>query len=43
VLAGTDGLLLTQEIHPIARPGTSIAKIVGTEMLPDRVGYLLEN
>jgi predicted deacylase len=41
VLAGTDGLLFTQVIHPLARPGHKIAKIAGAEKLAHRTGYLL--
>jgi predicted deacylase len=42
-IAGTDGLLFTTVLHPLARPGLKIAKIVGTEILAHRTGYLLED
>lgn len=41
--AGTDGLLLSRALHKMARPGDSLAKIVGTVPLPSRQGYLLED
>lgn len=41
--AGTDGLLLSRALHKSVRPGDSLAKIVGTELLPSRQGYLLED
>ncbi|MGH6879916.1 succinylglutamate desuccinylase/aspartoacylase family protein [Hypericibacter sp.] len=41
--AGTDGFLMTRRQHKMVRPGNSIGKIVGTEPLPSRQGYLLED
>ncbi|MET4805397.1 succinylglutamate desuccinylase/aspartoacylase family protein [Limibacillus sp. MBR-115] len=41
--AGTNGVLLSKRQHKWAVPGFSIAKIVGEEILEDRVGVLLEN
>jgi predicted deacylase len=41
--AGTDGLLLTRRQHKMVRPGDSVGKIVGTEPLASRQGYLLED
>jgi predicted deacylase len=41
--AGTDGLLLTRRQHKMVRPGGSVGKIVGTEPLASRQGYLLED
>ena len=43
VAARTDGILFTRVLHPLARPGTKIAKIAGREKLPWRTGYLLED
>ena len=41
--AGTDGFLMTRRQHKMVRPGDSIGKIVGTEPLASRQGYLLED
>lgn len=41
--AGTDGILLSKRQHKWVVPGFSIAKIVGVDILEDRVGVLLEN
>ena len=41
--AGTDGFLMTRRQHKMVRPGNSIGKIVGTEPLASRRGYLLED
>jgi len=41
--AGTDGFLMTRRQHKMVRPGNSIGKIVGTEPLASRQGYLLED
>jgi predicted deacylase len=41
--AGTDGFLMTRRQHKMVRPGNSIGKIVGTEALASRQGYLLED
>jgi uncharacterized protein len=43
LLAGTDGFLLTRRQHKMVRPGDSVGKIVGTEPLASRRGYLLED
>ena len=44
ILAGTDGLLLSRSSLKYVRRGSSIAKIVGTNVLPARAGgYLLED
>jgi predicted deacylase len=41
--AGTDGFLMTRRQHKMVRPSDSIGKIVGTEPLASRQGYLLED
>ncbi|HWA43422.1 MAG TPA: succinylglutamate desuccinylase/aspartoacylase family protein [Hypericibacter adhaerens] len=41
--AGTDGLILTRRQHKMVRPGDCVAKIVGTEPLASRRGYLLQD
>lgn len=43
VHAGTDGLVLSLRSHKWVVPGATVAKIVGTEKLEGREGYLLEN
>lgn len=44
ILAGTDGFVLSRVSGKYVRRGASIAKIVGTEVLPTRSGgYLLED
>ncbi|MNL82487.1 hypothetical protein D3C87_2098820 [compost metagenome] len=42
--AGTDGIILSRASAKYAVVGSSVAKIVGTEILPARAGgYLLED
>ncbi len=44
ILAGTDGFVLSRVMGKYVTRGASIAKIVGTEILPTRAGaYLLED
>ena len=43
ICAGTDGLVISRNIRKYVWPGCSIAKIVGTEPLASREGYLLED
>lgn len=44
IRAGTDGLVLSRRLHKFALPGMTVAKIVGTETLPEREGgYLLDD
>ena len=43
VLAGTDGVLISRNIHKYVWPGCSIVKIVGKEKLESRGEYLLED
>ncbi|MCD7060399.1 succinylglutamate desuccinylase/aspartoacylase family protein [Pelagibacterium xiamenense] len=43
ILAGTAGLVLSRKLTKYVVPGDSIAKIVGTEPLDERGGYLLED
>lgn len=43
ILAGTSGRVISRNQNKYVVPGASIAKIVGTESLADRVGYLLED
>ncbi len=43
IVAGTDGIVISRSIHKYVWPGCSIAKIVGTELLESRGGYLLED
>ena len=43
VLAGTSGRVISRNRTKFVVPGNSIAKIVGTEPLPGRAGYLLED
>jgi len=43
ILAGTDGVIISRNIHKYVRPGCSIAKIVGKEKLESRGEYLLED
>lgn len=41
--AGTDGIVISRNTHKYVWAGCSIAKIVGTERLAERVRYLLED
>lgn len=41
IYANTSGRLFTRCLIKIVRPGTTLAKIQGTEPLPSRTGYLL--
>jgi hypothetical protein len=43
ILAGTSGRVISRNIAKFVVPGNSIAKIVGTEPLAGREGYLLED
>ena len=43
ILAGTSGRVISRNMSKFVVPGNSIAKIVGTEPLPGREGYLLED
>jgi predicted deacylase len=43
VRTAADGLLLSRRTDKFVRPGDSLAKVVGTKMLPHRKGYLLED
>jgi len=43
ILAGTDGVIISRNIHKYVWPGCSIAKIVGKEKLASRGEYLLED
>ncbi|MBX6324074.1 MAG: succinylglutamate desuccinylase, partial [Rhodospirillaceae bacterium] len=43
VRSGTDGLLLSRRLDRLVRPGDSVAKVVGTRILPHRTGLLLED
>ena len=44
ILAGTDGFVLSRVMGKYVARGASIAKVVGTEVLPTRAGaYLLED
>ncbi len=43
VHAGTDGLVLSRKAFKFLSAGAGLAKIVGTEPLPGRTGYLLED
>ena len=43
IVAGTDGLVLTRSARKYVERGANIMKIVGTEPLPSRTGYLLED
>lgn len=43
ILAGTSGRVISRNISKFVVPGNSIAKIVGTEPLAGREGYLLED
>ncbi|MFZ1385911.1 MAG: succinylglutamate desuccinylase/aspartoacylase family protein [Thiolinea sp.] len=43
ILAGTDGVIISRNIHKYVWPGCSIAKIVGKEKLESRGEYLLED
>lgn len=43
IRAATDGLLLSQRYHKYVFAGDGVAKVVGREPLPHRVGYLLED
>lgn len=43
ILAGTDGVIISRNIHKYVWPGCSIAKIVGKEKLESRGDYLLED
>jgi predicted deacylase len=44
ILAGTDGFILSRSSAKYVRRGASIAKIVGTKIIPSRAGgYLLED
>jgi hypothetical protein len=42
--AGIDGLVLSRRLHKFALPSMTVAKVVGTETLPEREGaYLLDD
>lgn len=43
ILAGTDGVIISRNIHKYVWPGCSIAKIVGKEKLESRGEYFLED
>ena len=43
VCAGTAGVVISRNINKYVWPGCSIAKVVGTEILASRAGYLLED
>jgi uncharacterized protein len=44
IRAGTDGLVLSRRLQKFVLPGMTIAKVVGTETLPEREGaYLLDD
>ncbi|MFT5112195.1 MAG: putative deacylase [Parasphingorhabdus sp.] len=43
ITAGTDGLVISTRGNKYVWSGCSIAKIVGTDPLPERAGYLLED
>ncbi|MDH3474262.1 MAG: M14 family metallopeptidase [Rhodospirillales bacterium] len=43
VASGTDGLLLTRRLHKYVPAGSGIAKVVGSEPLAHRSGYLMED
>lgn len=43
ILAGTSGRVISRNVSKFVVPGNSIAKIVGTEPLASRQGYLLED
>jgi uncharacterized protein len=43
ILAGTSGRIISRCMSKYVLPGNSIAKIVGTDPLPERQGYLLED
>jgi len=43
ILAGTSGRVISRNLSKYVVPGNSIAKIVGTEPLAERQGYLLED
>jgi hypothetical protein len=43
ILAGTSGRVISRNVAKFVVPGNSIAKIVGTEPLASRQGYLLED
>ena len=43
ILAGTDGVIISRNIHKYVWPGCSIAKVVGKEKLESRGEYLLED
>ena len=43
IMAGTDGIIFSQLQSKYVWPGTSIAKIAGTEILASRGDYLLED
>ena len=43
ITCNTDGVVISRNMIKYVQPGVSIAKIVGTEPLPWRVGYLLED
>ncbi|HMT94610.1 succinylglutamate desuccinylase/aspartoacylase family protein [uncultured Thiothrix sp.] len=43
VLAGTDGVIISRNIHKYVWPGCSVAKIVGKQPLASRGDYLLED
>lgn len=43
VLAGTDGVVISRNVHKYVWPGCSVAKVVGTEILESRGEYLLED
>lgn len=43
VLAGTDGVVISRNVHKYVWPGCSVAKVVGSEILESRGDYLLED
>ena len=43
ITANTDGMVISRNMIKYVQPGVSIAKIVGKDPLPWRVGYLLED
>ncbi|HWA18831.1 MAG TPA: succinylglutamate desuccinylase/aspartoacylase family protein [Devosia sp.] len=43
LVSGTDGLVLSRTLFKYVTRGANIAKIVGTQPLPSRKGYLLED
>ncbi len=43
ITAGTNGLVLSRRLHKFVTAGMTVAKVVGTEPLAHRSGYLLED